>query len=88
MGEAPPTVPAGYPGPPPLCLSCPVRDTGDSTWVGHLTPAEHLMQENPKRPDVGFGGVMASGERFRGRPLVGDIVVMGEVDILLQSGWR
>lgn len=86
VGEAPATIPAGHPGPSPLCLPRPVRDTGGSTWVGHLTPAENLVQENPKGPHVGFGGVMASGECFGGRPLVGDVAVMGEVDVLLQSG--
>lgn len=54
-------------------------------WVGCLTPAEYLMEENPEGPDVGLDGVMPSGERLRGSPLVGDAVVVGEVDVLLQS---
>lgn len=56
-----------------------------STWVGHLTPAEDLMEENPKGPDVRFDGVAPSGQRLGGCPLVGDVAVMGKVDVLLQA---
>lgn len=57
---------------------------GPSTWIGHLTPAENLMKEDPKGPDVGFDGVKPSGQGLRGGPLVGDVVVVGKVDVLLQ----
>ena len=57
---------------------------GPSTWIGHLTPAENLMEENPEGPDVRLDGVMPSGERLWGSPLVRDVVVIGEIDVLLQ----
>ena len=64
---------------------------GPSTWIGCLTPAENLMEENPEGPDVRLDGVMPSGECLWGGPLVRDVVVIGEIDVLLQSdtcwGW-
>ena len=64
---------------------------GPNTWIGRLTPAENLMEENPEGPDVRLDGVMPSGERLWGSPLIRDVVVIGEIDVLLQSdtcwGW-
>jgi len=73
--------------------SCPARHwgrcQGPGTWIGHLTPAENLMEKNPEGPDVRFDGVKPSGEGLGGGPLVGDVVVVGKVDILQADtcGW-
>ena len=52
-------------------------------WVGHLPPAENFMKKNSKRPDIRLDGVMPSGKCLRCCPFVGDIVLMGKVDVLL-----
>lgn len=56
--------------------------------IGHLTPAENLMEENPEGPDVRLDGVVPSGKGLGSCPLVGDVAGVGEVDVLLQSDRR
>lgn len=85
--EAPPVISVTHSRPaltPPHCLSTPEDILGaGNTWIGHLPPAENFMKENPERPDVRFDGVMPSGKCFRCCPFVGDVVLMGKVDVLL-----
>lgn len=56
---------------------------GPSTWIGRLAPAENLVEENPEGPDVRLDGIVPAGECLWGRPLVGDVAVVGKVDVLL-----
>lgn len=60
------------------------RTPGAQPWIGYLTSAENLMEENPKGPAVRLDGVVRSGECLWGSPLVGYVVVVAKVDVFLQ----
>lgn len=68
----------------PICIPHTLR-MGSSTCIGRLTPAENLVEENPKGPDIGFDRIVPSGQCLWSRPLVRDVAVVGKVDVLLQS---
>lgn len=46
---------------------------------------DNFEQKDPKRPDVGLGGVASMGEGFRGCPFIGDIFGIRQVHIILQT---
>lgn len=56
---------------------------GFSIWIGYLIFVEDFMEENFEGLYIRFDGVMFSGECFGRRLFVGDVVVIGKVDVFL-----